>query len=83
MRKDCCENCIWFNQDSGSCRCFNPKQTDENLKKYAYWNFYCDLIQPGERKSDEEMGKLGYIKTKQELKSINGEDLSYYYFKKK
>lgn len=79
---DSCFGCKWFNQDKGSCRCFNPKQTDKDLIQYCYWNFYCNLIEKGERLSDDEMSDLGYKKIKQKLKSIDGEDLSYYYFKK-
>ncbi len=78
-----CFHCKFFNQDKGSARCFNPKQKDEDLIQYVYWNFSCGLIEKGERLSDSQMKELGYKKTKQELKSIDGKDLSYYYYQKK
>lgn len=80
---DSCGACKWFNQGNGSGRCFNPKQKDKDLIQYCYWNFHCDLIEKGKQLSDEEMNRLGYKKVKQELKSIDGKDLSYYYFQKK
>lgn len=79
---DSCGGCKWFNQDEFSGRCFNPKQKDKSLIGYCYWNFYCELLEKGDRLSDDEMVKLGYNKIKKEQKSINGEDLSYYYYQK-
>lgn len=42
-----CINCRHIRQGDPDCYCANPKQTNEDSKKYVYWSFSCEL---GERK---------------------------------
>lgn len=42
-----CGRCKFFEQGKGCSFCGNPKQTDENKRKYLYYNFTCDLFTPG------------------------------------
>lgn len=48
-RKEC-GDCKHFAQGKTCSYCENPKQTDEDLKGYCYYNFSCKLFERGECK---------------------------------
>lgn len=79
MDKDC-GHCKHFNQDKNSCRCFNPMQTDESLRRYCYYNFRCDLFELGGRQTKKQMEESGYEKTWREVKYTSGEIGGYFYY---
>ena len=48
-----CGNCK-FRAQSGYGYCEHPNQENEDLKKYVYWNFSCNLFKKGVSKSTAE-----------------------------
>jgi hypothetical protein len=77
-----CGDCKWFNQDEHSCRCFNPKQTNQSLIEYAYWSFECGLFEEGKRPTEEEMKTLGYEKKYKEVELFGGGTSGWFYYSK-
>ena len=78
-----CGTCKWFNQAEDSGGCFNPMQKNEDLIQYCYWDDKCRLIEEGEKLTELELNQLGFERLKNEISSIDGKDLSYYFYKLK
>lgn len=68
-----CRDCKFFNQGIMSAQCFNPSQTDENLKKYIYWDSICDLFIEGDRLTESEMNKNGFVKCSPTKETVSQE----------
>lgn len=75
-----CGNCKWMGQGKGGCQCFNPDQKDKFFKQYVYWSFICDLITFGKHETEEELLARGYIKKRNKITAMSGEDLSFDYY---
>lgn len=62
VKTENCGTCRFFAQGATCSFCANEKQTNESLKKYAYWIFSCGFYQSGIHDSRvkymEELNKI-------------------------
>lgn len=75
-----CWYCQFMNQALGSCKCFNPLQTNKELTDYVYWSFSCPLFKQGERKSEQWMKRNGFTKKINTVHLANGNVTTYEYY---
>ena len=75
-----CFSCKWMGQAKGCCKCFNPKQTDNKLINYVYWNDGCSLHEKGDKPTDEEYKELGYEKHKETGEYADGASFEHEYY---
>lgn len=57
-----CIKCKFMGQGEFCPKCFNPKQTEQHLKDYVYYNSGCRWFEPGTALTDKEIESLGYYK---------------------
>ncbi len=57
MKDKECGSCKFFAQGTNCSFCENPLQSDEDKKKYLYYNFSCPLWQKGISQS-----RINYMK---------------------
>lgn len=75
-----CASCKWMNQGESGCHCFNPEQTDANLKQYVYWIFSCGIYERGDQLSEFQLNELGYKRKSKVVTYYNGlKEIHYYY----
>ena len=53
-----CGTCKFYAQGKTCSFCENPKQEDEDLKRYSYYPFSCDLWEEGIAESRVRYNKL-------------------------
>jgi hypothetical protein len=82
LPEDRCGWCKWMNQGLSGCFCTNPKQDNQSLIEYVYYPFTCKFQEKGARLTEEQLKELGYEKHRRQVIAVNGEDLSYNYYKK-